>query len=214
MFLTAAASCAYLASDSTDDEDIELDFAFRKTDQVVPQILGEDDSDLCAAPIEIESMDVDKTSATMDPDAKTMLAFVEEAGDDGIAIEDLLTQCKTSDFRSDAMVLAMKLVQMGKVSCLGWSHARLVHADYLSAWKSVFGSRKAPVPMIEDGLIKPKRAEEKDHAVKLPYQWLDIYGELNEDELKVAMNGMMAHIYMRPGVNEVSDIVTILAMPT
>jgi hypothetical protein len=105
---------------------------------------------------------------------------------------------------TEIIAMAVKLVQMGKVHCLGWSHARLVHDSHIRSWQSTFGSKQAPAPKIEGGVIKPVRADPDQHATEMTYQWLDIYGQVNEAELKLAHNSVLGHIYMRPGVNEAS----------
>jgi hypothetical protein len=100
------------------------------------------------------------------------------------------------------MAMAVKLVQMGQVHCLGWSRARLVHDSHLRAWQLTFGCKDAPAPKIEDGILKPSRADPDQHATGMTYQWLDIYGQVNEEEFKLSCNSILGHIYMRPGINE------------
>ena len=104
---------------------------------------------------------------------------------------------------SAVMTILVDLVRSGEIEILGWENARVVHKDHLDAWSLTFGSRDAPPPTINHGVLIPNRAEK--HKRRIAYQWLDIYGEQNESEWRLALNAVFGHVVMRPGINEVSN---------
>jgi hypothetical protein len=152
------------------------------------------------------------------PLANNVLELVESAGVEGIdpktiavsfvyffemlALIVFHSQLLSELTLPNAMVKLMALLRSGSIHCLGFSEARLVHASHLEAWQIGYGDKSAPSPSHENGKLLVHTVEQPLKA--LPLQWLDIYGDVNPSEFRIAMNSVFGHIATKPGVNEVS----------
>ena len=194
-----------------------MDVVFRKVDAVLPKILSGGTSDVVPTEERVDDvMIVEETT-------ERARALIRDSGPNGIIPADLAVRSwrlvgyhgesllidKSNELQQKleseiptVMAILVDLVRSGGIECLGWEHGRVVHKDHLEAWALTFGSRDAPPPTINNGVLIPNRAER--HPRRIAYQWLDIYGEQNDKEWRLALNAVFGHVVMRPGINEVS----------
>lgn len=86
-------------------------------------------------------------------------------------------------------------IKSGKILALGSSHPALIHPGYREQWDTEYAAADPSADV-----------ETTTGPRKLPLQWLDIYGEVNEPLLEKIKSGVFDTIAQRPGVTEASSL--------
>ncbi|KAL7425064.1 hypothetical protein Q5752_000752 [Cryptotrichosporon argae] len=116
-------------------------------------------------------------------DKQRVLRAIEEAGAEGITRGQLQLAANLTAASTDA-VLARLAKDEAPIFWAGYETARVVSASHWSAW-----AIKVPVDDAEPVRVAPRR-------------WVDLWGDVIEDEWKAVVRGARSMIIANPGVTE------------
>lgn len=180
------------ADDSPDDDLFEFDLRVKRlalpnvSDLVEPSPLDRLNRPTPWPPIDFVAASTD--------DVRRVLESIQGSGSDGVIKSLLVIQAHLSPSIIDSALATLAVESPSRIFWAGYDTARVVAAIECDAWMVSCNMRGG-----KDALeIIPGRTK------ATPRRWVDIWGHRIDEEWQKACRAVLAHVFTRPGIGEVS----------